>query len=1228
MLRVFLRFIVFFFSLSVYAFYSYADTFLCRELFLNKKTMGLNYESSGDRFQQQRIILSLQKIEELLQNFSNGLAGAKNPFIYELNFERQKKIRDLLLIRYDDNSQPVMFKDRFNQRTTASPTAQIRDINQKLFLLKSILDWKTVYLVLSDAENYLKSPQKNKNLRQIDLLSIQWGLKITKEYLRKYQVDESELMEDRKISHSEKSNVHKKVATKERGNQKKEDPPEIFDHLKEYKPRTAAMNNGTNNDNHSNKKIIDAEANIDAKFWRLQYMNGIVRGRDNPFYQRELSGTNTAISDYIDTKIKMTISVAERNKRTLVLPSNMEPLQSSDSRVQILKSKDGTYTVSTSSPLKLVQISLRQNKKENLSIEDIETLTERVGIQEHEWPEKLRVSILNKLDPKSSPLIIAKEIEKHIQNEYNYTFDERDETDPIEALKAGYFQCSMGSYVMIGLLRDVYHIPSRIVFGFRAFESTEKGPDYSFLIRPAQGHVWVEIWDNGEWFEFDPTPINADQKRNVNKDDKFIQKNSIEGSSEKNSAIQKSNQSNQDYKKNVEVATKEGIEEINKHNNDEQDKFENQEMNHKEEPYKYLEKNKRTDIDLLNRKNSVNKQNPFIDYVLKTVLQYAIWPKENSITLSERLHRSSSLFMFTNNSYINDIYRRALNLFSTKQDSIGNSILSLTTLIRKQPITKSFHQANDILQKLLIFRELNNSMSTISNEIPNPDSLIRDLNEIILRINSCKHQDAGKVAVVEKFLAPLDRISRGLIHEKYLKMNDGQYVSVGFNENTYNIAEALASGKLDDFRLLGILSKLIDFIIESDPQLDQMKIKLLEQDLNRRTGFDILPTSQIEDIYRAINLQNQKSAFLNFIEGTSYVQSSKKVIQVPGETGEGEPQILNMIGYDTSESMIGLPSIFQSALVAAFVGKGMSKISAITKKPLARNKLIGFGEKVHSVRDILDENQAKNLIQNYREMLVNSNEGTDIQNFLETVFLEIIKTQNETGRKKPLERVNIVLISDGGSKINIPALSRLRNQINRRTLIQIMFLGVNNSNSELIELVHESSKFGINRGFYRQYDRSTIRDIIADSQSEINIGSDNGEFHSDQSQEQLPEDIEFWLTQAVDHSKDFISDLNSFMQKINSTSFWATKLNSQNIHHDRPNQREIEKWLFELRGIIDNRNSSVFLDQRFADMFIDGLMLKWETITGAKFKDLHSNEVESLKHLIHDVQNINNRSGG
>ncbi len=1189
---------------------AFAGVDLCAELF--------GGPPAHNEKDQRLIVRATEMADDLLSKIKIALGGNTNPYATAYSLESQIAIRDRLLVRYDQNHNLISFKDRNDVMTFAAPTAQIRDTNFGVSVQTDQIDWKLISNVMHDAKLLLISPNQVSELKRLDLLSAQWGLRLLKEYLKKFvnlkmDPQHSSLMQQEGESDTTQEASTQDIDIIDSGASSSEEPEDIEGKPKDYAPHTKDTEKKGKGDH---KKTVAAEVNFDASYFRIGVYNGVTRGRPNAFYDRDLPGQNTAIGSHSPTRFKMKVNLAKKTLRDLVLPSGYEPLQSEDPRVKITLTKFGTYVIETNMPIEQADIPLRPKKLERLDIEDLEILTEKVGYSSQDWPDKLRAAIINRIDPKRPPQEIAKLIETHLQHDYLYSVDKRPEKDPIAALKSGKFQCDMAAYMMVSLLRDTYKIPSRVVFGYRAKAKVDQPKDFSYLVKPAEGHAWIEIYADGKWIEFDPTPRKPDRIKKEETSDSEEFKNKEE---ENSSAPPKENTDQTQPGESVDSKQQQSHDQKLKQNSDKgaQEAQNNIANSDKPEPGKneldLEELNRELDIGSLSMKPDKNR-NPLTERTLRVLLQHALWPKETVMTLTERLNRIGDAVKYSTNTHVKNLYSRARQIFTKKEGRPEDILTSLAASVRSQSVNKTYDQVNGLLQRLLLFNEVmdQDSSAQILRE------LTASLKRILDRIKALNHQDSGRVSAVEEFLKPLDSITRNIIRDTYFKRGPGEFEHVGFNQATYQLADDLASGKLNDYRLMGTVSNLVDFILDTDPQLEYITIKLLEEDLKRRMGTDMLPTKLVADIYRSVHLQAHKSAYENYMEGTSFVPVRRRQVDIPGVIGKGEPETINQILYDTSGSMINDPADLQAAIIAAFVGKGMSRRSPVTGKPLARNILMGFDEEVHTIHRVLSDDDAKDIIQNYRTRLKNTEGDTNIQLAIEKALLEIIAAQKEPSRRDPLARANIIVMTDGEADLDLDRLRALRKQIDPRTPVQIMFIAINGSNPKLMEFSLESGKAGFDRGFYRQFTLEHVKELVAESRAPVSLANDTKRFHSDRPAKELSGDIESLLVQAMNEARSFQISLGQAEQRINSTREWTSRVHGLPIPQHKPVDRDIEKWIMEIRGQIASQ--PLYKDRRLGQILLDDLLRNWETLTGVKFKDLSLSELESLKHFVEELQ--------
>lgn len=102
-------------------------------------------------------------------------------------------------------------------------------------------------------------------------------------------------------------------------------------------------------------------------------------------------------------------------------------------------------------------------------------------------------------------------LQEHLQREYKYAihFERTPHVDPLidflSTHKEGH--CEYFASAMVLLARTL-GIPARLATGYRVVEASPLG-DYH-IVREQNAHAWVEVYADGRWHTFDPTPISDD----------------------------------------------------------------------------------------------------------------------------------------------------------------------------------------------------------------------------------------------------------------------------------------------------------------------------------------------------------------------------------------------------------------------------------------------------------------------------------------------------------------------------------------------------------------------------------------------------------------------------------------------------------------------------------------------------------------------------------------------
>ena len=269
--------------------------------------------------------------------------------------------------------------------------------------------------------------------------------------------------------------------------------------------------------NDKQKQDIIAEVNFKTLLFGQTVYDTITRANNlKPFYATEeawFTEKATIVKSKSSDKYMKIYPQEGAQVIELFIPTGYVPGIPNESEATIEATKTGVYILHIKKELKELNIPLFKAQPAELSDYLKNIYTRPVGISITEIPVKTRAAIIDKFDPKidHKPKEIAVAIATHLANDYTYSLRLFQKRDPIDALRAGAFKCSMASYIMVAILRDIYKIPCRIIVGYRAKKvnhGNEKN-NYSFLVTLEESHAWVEVFIDDKWLYFDPTPTQG-----------------------------------------------------------------------------------------------------------------------------------------------------------------------------------------------------------------------------------------------------------------------------------------------------------------------------------------------------------------------------------------------------------------------------------------------------------------------------------------------------------------------------------------------------------------------------------------------------------------------------------------------------------------------------------------------------------------------------------------------
>ena len=1175
---------------------------------------------------QEKLARDEQQIQSLIVEYSATLREHMNPFA---SVWLPSQAQDLF------NRMSVRVK---NRKWTYSPLSLINLALKKVIASKKPYNEKLVQWLIEDATQLLKQSRTERIDLQSELLALKYSL----DYLRYFKTPEKVVDlngdpvdqkpddskkgqpddQSEKADKTEQSDQGDQSDNKSEGSEgqsdgegKVADPNQELEYPEvpeSFSPAT--INTEQPPAQGPQEQYRFAEVNFKTAYFAQRYFVRLHRGANHLVEQAELPYALPQPPAFRKTSERMIVRLGKKTKITLSVPAGYKPLQPADPRVTITRTKKNSYILETKAQLAEITVPLELETNLNLSPPVLQMYTRPAGFEAKEWPDLVQADILRKYtleDARKNPLKVAAAVADHFyarnSRDYLYSVGKRPETNPIDALKSGAFQCSMAAYAMVAILRDQYEIPAVIVGGIRAKQFKKDTEHHSYLIQPAQGHVWVQVYHEGRWHIFDPTPFNKDKEspkdENAEKDpyadiDYRDEPNDPKSDDESKDIAgdQKAEDQSPDSK------TEDKLDSQAETNSKDQDKKTNSEKEKKKDKSK--DKNAMSLDDLADtlKMGSIELEpnldrNPLEDRAIRVIMQTVLDPTQDGAEIQKSLHSIARLVKRYNSVELKDIYQNALSAHKRLHPELSQWALNTLLAMKQQSVNSTYQE----IHRLTLAIETYSKVLDPGGKIQKPAEILSKLKEIKAELEKLAHANSTEIGLVQELINELPPVAHQLLEA------DHNLKNVGPNPATIEVAKLLKAGKLNDIRLLSILSPISDFVLNSHPRPEYIEVKTWQRDMSRPRGRDILPFQDVKDIPRAVLGQPGKSLEKNIEEGTAYVYGTRKVIQVPMAHGKEEAERITIVLIDTSGSMEGNPGYFQSALVSAFAGRAISDVSDSGRH---RHKvlIVPFDDVTAEPIHVTNYPEALDVIRNFRSKLRNTGKGTNIQEALLQALALIADAERRSG--EPLAAANIVLMTDGQSNINADELVRARDAIDRQTPLQTMFIAINGSNDDLREFAENSQSIGSEKGFYREFSREQIDEYIKLSQT-LNL-KDRKDFYTDK--------------QAGDLSPHVIrlmEEVQRLTSKYSSEIYYGSQYLKPEKHLSdleliewpgiKSIDRPLEKWIIKIRGTARN---PVFKDKRLLHRVIDDLVVNFRKISGTDLTALSNPELEHLRHLI------------
>lgn len=1149
-----------------------------------------------------------EQVETLNQAYKLNLYPKHDPFARIFSIEQGKKtFGRMMLRRKPDGSQVESSMAKINKALFSFD----RDAEMDVGLLQAII---------ADGQTWLASFDKHP---LIELQANRLALELAQDYLRRFGIIKKHQASGEEEDGSQSSTEEKKSSA----SNSSPPPPEYPELPEDYEPGTNELGE-SGEGGESQEKYVAAQVDMRTAYFGMRYFSEIIdHGKKTSFHQVDLHMAPRVLSSVAPKGSKtLTVYPAGKFRGGLFLPPGYEPRQSADPRVHIEAKFNGSFTFELTEALDQFQIPIvKASPKLSPMVE--EAHKRPAGIEKAQWPTKIRAPLFTKYDPNTDQshraLEIASWIQQFVSKKYIYSTANRPEKTATSALEAGAFQCDMAALIMASLMRDVYQIPTRIVAGYRAKELRTDKSEQSYLVLPGDAHAWVEVYANGVWNLFDPTPITKDKEddgsdggqkdpySDVVDDDGEEDEGgfppsrerpdgeSPEGQGDESEASDESGEASDSDESSSGEGKKSDAE---GENGDKDGDGENGDSEDKEDGnVRNLDQRELADqleMGSVSLKDE-HLDNRLLERAYRSTLRFVLEPSVDGITTMDRLVSMGGLFRAAPDALVKSTFLQALSIHAKNHPDLVTWLEESRGRIKDRSLADTYREVFRAKQVLDLYA------STLGSETPvkPPTKLLRDLGIFLDEIRDLAHPDSDDIGLAKAFYDSLPPLAGSLVQEKF-GLN-----SIGANAPTMALAEELKKpGGLADLKLLAGLSGVSEFILDSTPRPEYQPVKTWIADTSGGNRNDLLPLTRYSELPRSLLLNPGRSLEENLQDGTVFSHAKRKRVLIPTGFGEEDTERVTILLYDTSGSMSGDLAYFQSALISSFVSQALSDVSP---SGAFRHKvvLVPFDHDVHPETKVTTRAEAIEVLRTYKDSLGNTGGGTDIQKAMMQGLALIADAELRVG--EPLAAANIVLMSDGYSDVNLDELREARNAIDRSTPLQSMFVAIGGGNEQLMQFAQESKNMGFERGFYRQFAHGDIEKNIAKSREKT--VADPNHIYTEKRARHLSREALNRLDSAITGAYHFRTELNAHgAHKMGDELLEAfeQELVWNDVDHE---DRLLEEWLKELRGFAYNR---VFKDKALLARVLDELLGQFKALTNLTFKQLSDGEIEHLRHLL------------
>lgn len=885
-----------------------------------------------------------------------------------------------------------------------------------------------------------------------------------------------------------------------------------------------------------------AQVNFHTPFLNHALYINITRTSLHPFKTNN-DFWNANTYDTDDSK-NLIVKTLGKKHLILLLPPGYIPVKVLEEEVYIKDQRNGSYSLALEKEYTTVTIALKKLKAAPLTQLQHEITTQPVGFTKEEWPDDIQAHLINVYHKDSNhAATIAKAVADHIKVHYTYAKEALPEKDPIDALKRGSFQCDMAAYIMVSILRDLYAIPCRVAAGYHAQQDSSA----SYVELPDAPHMWVEVFYDNEWHIYDPTPLRSDNKEHQTE-------HLSEGYNSLHDTTK--NQTHQATEQNTKSMFS----------------LQTQE-DHSLSP-----------LDL----QSNYQVNPLKHHLLELLCAY---------TFNPLLSSDEVLFLLNTWKHIlkNDTQKDFLDegelLHKEPHRALFKQLQKLNQSLFSQKITSTYKEVTHMVALLKHSLHCAYKKDIISTVY----EIIKELSHVLEILKTLEDKVPLDRILVEEFKDSCSPLVWQAVIQDYQLENE---------IDIKHLANDIKAGKLNDKLLLNYVYKYSNFILGASLKPAYSSTKAWSG--NTKRGNDIVLAQRLSDWNKVITTQPGKDLFESIAQGQAYMMAKRKnTISTKHKTIDEEERI-TIVGFDTSGSMAGDCTLFQGALIAAFISRALSDISPQGNQR-HRVVLVPFNHKIGKPINVTHTQAALYVIKKYQQILRNTKGGTDIQTFLLYALELIARAQNDGSS---FDGANIIVITDGQSKIDYTILRKAREAINRKTPLQTMFIALGNSNSELRQFALDSEKIGAQAGFYHEFSASDIARIIKEI-STLHLEKNVSQYYSNRSPQDIPPSAQTHAQKAIKKAEVLTKQMHEYLYQAPYSSFvpLLKSHRQKNVH----TTKELEAWVLQVRQFITEHKA--LHNDTLLNFLLGNLLERFQSLTGVPLEHLSYKENAQLVHL-------------